>query len=380
MSTVTEFLTTTWRLLAESAPYLLVGFFLAGLIKTVVSAERVERHLGTANFRSVLRAALYGIPIPLCSCSVIPTAASLRKSGASKGATSAFLISTPETGVDSIGVTWALFNPLITLVRPLAAFISALVTGALVNRWTAGDSPPSAPAAPQSCCHAATAPGTFNDSASLPSPASRLHAAARYGYGKLLDDLTPWFIIGFLLSGLIATFTPADLFTESVPRGLAAMGLMLVVGLPLYVCATASTPIAATLIAKGLSPGAALVFLLVGPATNVTTLMVVRSMLGVRVLWIYLTSIAAVALGFGLALDSLYPALGAELAAGVSKVMTHTPGPLAHLAGGVLALLLLVSARRIRLLERWKGGFLFASGDSTAPAAEHETAAPLTRP
>jgi len=373
VSFLNSFVAATWMLLCESAPFLLLGFFLAGLIKVLIPTERIHGHLGENRFRSVLRASLYGVPIPLCSCSVIPTATSLRKNGASKGATASFLISTPETGVDSIGVTWALLDPIMTVVRPCAAFLSALVTGSLVNVLARREKPePTAEiaavdpgaATEVSCC--STEPTPEAPSApKAPSTTARLREAAGYGYGPLLDDLTPWFVLGFLLSGVIATVTPANMFADSLPSGLAAMGLMLVVGLPLYVCATASTPIAAVLIAKGLSPGAALVFLLVGPATNVTTLMVVSSLLGRRVLALYLTGIVIVALAAGFLVDWLYPALGIDLSIRVAKIMTHQPGFGAQIAGAILLLLIINSARRIGLVKSWKRGLL--------PGSSHES-------
>jgi uncharacterized membrane protein YraQ (UPF0718 family) len=386
VSFLASFATATWMLICESAPFLLLGFFLAGLIKALIPTDKIQRHLGENRFRSVLRASMYGVPLPLCSCSVIPTATSLRKNGASKGATAAFMISTPETGVDSIGVSWALLDPIMTVARPCAAFLSALVTGSLVNILARRESSTTAepiataaagPPAVASCCDTTVEAETM-PAGRTPFP-SRMREAAGYGYGPLLDDLTPWFVIGFLLSGLIATVTPANMFADSLPSGLPAMGLMLIVGLPLYVCATASTPIAAVLIAKGLSPGAALVFLLVGPATNVTTLMVVRNLLGRGVLAIYLAGIVSVALAAGFLIDWLYPLLGIDLSLIVGELMAHEPGIIAKVAGVILLSLILNSARRIGLVSRWKRGLLPPSSDApeeepaSAPAPKDET-------
>ncbi len=255
MDLLTDYLTTIISLFSASAPYLLFGFLLAGLIRILLPDEQVVKYLGTNRFRSVWLAALVGIPLPLCSCSVLPTAASLRKSGASKGATTAFLISTPETGLDSIGVTWALLDPIMTVLRPLGALLTALLTGTLVNRLvrTGWDKDGSS-------ADIVEGEGDIHDHVHVPVAArGRAGAAIRQGaafaFGPLLDDLTPWLLIGFLMSGVLALVIPDGFFEQSFPSGWPAYLLMLVIGVPIYVCAAAATPLAAVLIAKGLDPG-----------------------------------------------------------------------------------------------------------------------------
>jgi len=364
-------------LFCEAAPYLMFGFLIAGILKVFIPQEKIYRHLGADNFRSVLLASLFGVPLPLCSCSVIPTAVSLQQSGASRGATASFLISTPETGVDSISITYGLLDLVMTIVRPVAAFLTAITTGSIVNflvvrGWDRpqGETGASKDAADEGgACGCAgeggASPGKVPDAAEAaavsaatsppPKPPlrERALAAVRYGYGTLLDDLTQWFVLGFLISGLIAVAVPTEFFENFVPRGWATSVLMLVLGTPMYICATASTPVAAALIAKGLDPGAALVFLLVGPATNITTLIVVARFLGRRVLVVYLACIAGFALVLGAVVNRLYAWLELDLTTSVSETLRTGPGAIQVVAGIVFLVLLLWSMKRIRLVPNW---------------------------
>lgn len=381
-----EWLQALWMVLVESGPYLLVGFVIAGILSILVPAAWIARRLGGDDVKSVATAALIGVPVPLCSCSVIPTAMQLRRSGASRGATTSFLISTPETGVDSIGATWALMDPLMTVVRPVAAFMTAFASGVAVNLFgkdgDASEARPleaasldASPASEESELTDTEAEGGSCCSHTEPEPAPptschseeehSVHAAAageetslvrrvlNYAFGTLLDDLTPWFLIGFAISGLIVVAVPDGFFAGTLFSGWTAMLAMLIAGMPLYVCATASTPIAAAMMAKGLEPGAALVFLLAGPATNVATILVVRDLLGKRALWIYLASIAVMSLLIGSIVNALYPAFGLDPTA-----MDVTPGAMEHgviatVSGVVLAGLLLRSAWRLSLGARF---------------------------
>ncbi|MFK5956484.1 MAG: permease, partial [Planctomycetota bacterium] len=236
-----------WGILAESGPWLLGGFLIAGLLNTLIPKEKVFRHFGGNNFISVFKAAVFGAPLPLCSCSVIPTAAGLRDAGASKGATTSFLIATPETGVDSIGITWALMDPLMTLLRPLSAILTAICSGVMVNRF-APDLPDDVEKTEN---NAIEKPCCASEDPLKPAMGERLLGAVRYAFGKLMSDLTPWFLLGFLISGLITVLVPDDFFGETLPSGWLSMLAMLVVSMPMYICATASTPVAAAMIAKG---------------------------------------------------------------------------------------------------------------------------------
>jgi len=361
-----DWLLEVWSILARSGPYLLVGLAVAGWIKAAVPERWVHRHLGGDDLRSVTKAALVGAPLPLCSCSVVPTALALEKSGASKGATTAFLISTPETGVDSIGITLALIDPLMTVARPIAAVSTALAAGLAVNvpvRHDAQrpDAPQPAeeptPVEPPDCAaSAAHAHETGADAAG----GSILRRGLAYAFGPLLADLAPWFVLGFAASAAITLMVPDDFFGEVLHSNWVSMLIMLVVGVPLYVCATASTPVAAALMAKGLNPGAALVFLLAGPATNLATMGVVGGRLGGRVLAVYLTSITVLALASGWLLDLLYPLLGFDPLAVASTAAHDSLGLLSQVSGGILGLLLLrqvlAMPRVRRLLGRFRGG------------------------
>ena len=255
-----------WGTLCEMAPYLLLGFLVAGLLSVFISPEIVERHLGGRGMWPVVKAALLGVPLPLCSCGVIPVAASLRRHGASRGATTAFLLSTPQTGVDSIVVTYSLMGGLFALIRPVAAFITGLVVGWFVDVLTAHNyGKPVVPPLP--CTEACCAPTA--------RPKNNILRALHYGFFVLPRGIGNALIVGLLVSGVIAAFVPDDFFAGVFGTGIVGMLIMMAIGIPLYVCATGSIPVAAALMMKGVSPGAALVFLMTGPATNAVTMAII---------------------------------------------------------------------------------------------------------
>jgi len=237
---------------------------------------------------------------------------SLRKQGANNGATTAFLISTPESGVDSISITYALLDPIMTVARPLAAFVTATLAGIAENLF--GNSKENQSVIPDLSCPV----DNCCDGINCDPKTHRAHhtfwekikAGVGYAFGDLWEDMEKWFLFGLLLAGFITVLIPDDIFSRYLGSGLSAMLLMLAVGIPLYICATASTPIAAALILKGVSPGAALVFLLVGPATNVASLTVLTGILGKRATAIYLGAIAVSAVIFGLVVDHVYASMG----------------------------------------------------------------------
>ncbi|MDA0667657.1 MAG: SO_0444 family Cu/Zn efflux transporter [Planctomycetota bacterium] len=333
-----------WGILAESGPWLLGGFLIAGLLNTLIPREKVFRHFGGNNFVSVFKAAILGAPLPLCSCSVIPTAAGLRDAGASKGATTSFLIATPETGVDSIGITWALMDPLMTLLRPLSAIVTAIFSGLMVNRFAASTPEEDALASDKKEGGQEDAPCCASKAPPKPSLKERLIGAVRYAFGKLMADLTPWFLLGFLISGLITVWVPDDFFGDTLPNGWLSMLAMLVVSMPMYICATASTSVAAAMIAKGLDPGAAVVLLLAGPATNITTILVVRQFLGKAVVKIYLFSLVICSLLIGWGVNFLYSALELDLKNTVPHVHEMEHGLVSTIGGLILSALLLYHA------------------------------------
>lgn len=289
---------TFWQTLGAMAPYLLFGFLVAGILSIWVAPETIERHLGGRGFAQVFKASAIGVPLPLCSCGVIPVAASLRRHGAGKGATVAFLTSTPQTGVDSILVTWSLLGPIFAVVRPVAAFLSGLVCGMAVDRLDGDRGPGMTPGGPAPVCE----DECCADETAVKRPAWR--RALHHGFVVLPADLARPMLIGLAIAGLISALVPDDFFAGLFGNGILGMVVMLAVGIPIYVCATASVPIAASLILKGISPGAAMVFLMTGPATNGATVAIIWKTLGRRTAVIYLIVLALSALGFGLLLNT----------------------------------------------------------------------------
>ncbi|WP_243546866.1 SO_0444 family Cu/Zn efflux transporter [Pseudodesulfovibrio tunisiensis] len=321
----------SWHVLVDAAPYVLFGFFVAGLLKAFVPDSFMSRHLGDSTVGSVAKAAVIGVPLPLCSCGVLPAALGLRRQGASKGATTAFMISTPETGVDSIAVTYALIDPIMTVIRPVAASVTALVAGVLVNLFPEREPEP-IPLQHLSESHdhsgCGCSGGCSRGLAELEVPLSpwrRFLGGMQYAFGEMVQDIGRWLLVGVVLAGIISAVIPENLVGEYLGGGFLSYAAMLVVALPLYVCATASTPIAASLLLKGVSPGAALVFLLAGPATNGATITVMLKTLGKRAAGLYLLSIVICSLALAWATDRLYAHLGLDIRAVVAEAGETLP-------------------------------------------------------
>ncbi|MFH1024822.1 MAG: permease [Planctomycetota bacterium] len=294
-------LAATWTMVLASAPFMLLGLFLGGVFHVFFSRWHLDAMVRGRGAGPVLKLAALGVPLPLCSCGVVPAAAALRKRGASKGATVSFLISTPETGPDSIALTWVLLGPFMAVYRPLAALVTAVAGGLLTD---AVDRTPDPPPEGLDRCPLCDEPGGRDH---RHGAADRLRRIFTYGFGELLGDIAGWFVLGMLLSGVILALPLGPLFAGSRGSGFGTMVLMLLVGIPMYTCATSSTPVAAALIAQGLSPGAALVYLLTGPATNLTTVLVVWKTLGRRATTVYLAALAVVSLAAGYLLNYLAP-------------------------------------------------------------------------
>ena len=318
-----DVLHAAWHTLTAMAPYLLFGFFMAGMLSMFISPRLVETHLGGRGIWPIIKASLFGIPLPLCSCSVIPVAASLRRHGAGHGATSAFLISTPQTGIDSILATVSLLGPVFAIFRTLCAFVSGVLGGGIVDLATPADPPPVDDCAATCCCSEAKG--------------NRFMRAMQHGFITLVDDVSGPLLAGLVIAGLISAFVPATLFTEHIGEGLPAMLLMLALGIPIYVCATASIPIAAAMILKGVSPGAALVFLMTGPATNAAAITTIWRLFGTRAGMAFLVSVALTALGSGILMDIWVPAT--ILRQGIAADVAHT-APWQNVAAVVLLIVL----------------------------------------
>ena len=292
----------SWLVFKEAAPFVLFGFFAAGLLKVLIPERVIVKHLGGNGFRSVFKASLFGVPLPLCSCGVIPVAVGLRKQGASKGATASFLVSVPETGVDSVAITWALLDPLMTIIRPVSAFITALATGALINLLPEQKVAAKTDTA-ESCCSANADQSTQLTQKPI---IQRLKDGVIYAFTDLLKDIGGWLLLGILIAGIISYFVPVDFVDRYLGGEYSSLLIMLIIGIPLYICASASTPVAAALVLKGLSPGAALVFLLAGPATNAATMTVVAKHLGKATTVAYVAAIATCSLVFGWFVNRIY--------------------------------------------------------------------------
>lgn len=277
------------------SPYLLLGFLLAGLMRTFVPTHLYHRYLGQPSFRSVVNAMLLSLPVPLCSCGVIPTAMSLRKQGASKGATVSFLIATPQTGIDSIIATYSLMGLPFALLRPIAAIVTSLLGGQLTNWLDDNHFQQSTTHKENEFEHRPT--GIWN----------RLRQAFHYAFVEMMQDIGRWLVMGLLIAGIITVFVPDSFFAMLAGNTLLSILVVLVCAVPMYLCATGSIPIAVALMMKGLSPGTALVLLMAGPAVNVASMLVVRKVMGLRTLLIYLLSVVGGAVTFALSVDYLLP-------------------------------------------------------------------------
>ena len=315
------------------APYLLLGFLFAGLLHAFIPAQFYGRYLSKNNFHSVLNATLLGIPLPLCSCGVIPTAMSLRKEGASKAAVVSFLIATPQTGVDSILATYGLMGLPFAIIRPIAALVSALFGGllsTLFNKESDTDT----------LCQSQL---KTQDKKSF---FSKLKDALHYAFVDMMQDIGRWLIIGIVVAALIAAFVPEEWFTVFQGNTWASMLLVLCISIPMYICATGSIPIAVALMLKGLTPGAALVLLMAGPACNLASILVVNKVMGKKSLVFYLASIILGAITFGCIVDYLQfhdivNFLG-ELSQ--KEAACHSAPSLLSLISGLALLLLLFNA------------------------------------
>jgi HflK protein len=364
---MTEFLlqvaAEAWSILMEASFLLLLGFVLAGIFAVLVPASLLERFLGRGKIRSVLWASAIGTPLPLCSCGVLPTAIGLARQGATPGATVAFLITTPEIGVDSIALSYALMDPIMTVLRPVAAFVTGVTAGIATNflgvkrppvasETSSGAIPVEAPEAPAPAPEIHP-PLVGKGGARFASPRAAVREIFAYGFRDLLDETAHWLVLGVVLAALVAVLLPASLIERYFGGGFLTMLAMLVIGIPIYTCASASTPIAAALVLKGLSPGAALVFLLSGPATNVGAIVVLLKFLGARVVTIYLVAIAVVALAAGYALDWIYWTWQINPVATFGKATGFVPEPVKVASAVVLLALLARSLWRTPVPEEW---------------------------
>lgn len=294
-----ELLDSLLFMLGEMAPYILLGFLIAGLMHAFIPSGLFARHLSGNGWGAVVKAAAVGVPLPLCSCGVLPAAIAMRRSGASRAASTSFLIATPQTGVDSIAATWSLLGPAFAVIRPVAALVTALVGGRAVGATEKIEkgavSTPTMEVTPDTDDH--THKGFFR----------KFIDALRYGFMDLVDSIGAWLVVGLIIAALITVYVPSDFFSSLGTTPLLSMLLVVLIAVPMYVCATGSIPIALSLMLKGLSPGTALVLLMAGPAANFASFTLISREMGRKAATVYLASIIIGAILFGLAVDYLLP-------------------------------------------------------------------------
>jgi len=358
MTIIISVLQESWHLLLEASVYILFGMVIGGLLKVFLNPSFVADHLGKGKISSVIKAALFGIPIPLCSCGVLPAAASLKRQGANNGATTAFLISTPESGVDSMAITYALLDPIMTVARPVSAFVTAVAAGISENLLRSQkdedwDRVVDRSCPIDNCCDGNECPP--DEHARHHTIGEKLSAGLKFAVDDLWGELAGWFFAGLVLAGVISVIIPEEWMSQYLGGGLHSMLIMLLVGIPMYICATASSPVAAALILKGVSPGAALVFLLVGPATNITSLSVLFGLLGRRATAIYLVMLSLFAVLSGLALDMIYSGFGISASAIAGQAGEIVPYWV-QFAGAVIILLLSVKPLTLLSKRFFSGG------------------------
>lgn len=276
MHEIIKILIESWQIMTEMSIYLLFGFAMAGVLHLLIPQKLIETHLSGYGILKCIKAALIGVPIPLCSCSVIPVTASLRKHGAGPGATVSFLTSTPQTGVDSIIITYGMLGWIFAVFRVITALISGILCGAAVEIFDSSN--------------------TNLNNRDIPNDLgrtskNRLHEFFHYAFVVLPGDIAKSLMVGIVIAGVLGALIPQNFFVGYINNTFLSMIVMMLVGLPLYVCATASVPIAVAFLQMGLSPGAVLVFLITGPATNAATITTIAKILSKKTAIIYLATI-----------------------------------------------------------------------------------------
>lgn len=328
-----SYISQVWQFLLLTAPYFLLGLAMSGLMFGFVSIERLRRHLGGEKFSAVFKASVFGVPLPLCSCSVIPAALTLKKSGAGNGSTSAFLIATPETGVDSVMVTYAMMDFPMTLIRPFAAFLSSMVAGVLQIFFNP----------------VKTAGQDLGAHAEVPTGRKSWREIAQFIFVDLLDDMSLWLTVGILAGAAIQLFVPDHFFVGQ--EGLLYRLGLLAICLSIYVCASATTPLVASLVMKGMTPGVGLLILLAGPAINLSNILVLQKHLGKKTVALNILAISAVALGLSYVVDGAYEYFNWPILFHIAQ-SDHEHGTWwEHASAAVMSLLLLGSLAKLYIIR-----------------------------
>lgn len=340
MQEIINLLIEIYNIFIEMSPYILLGLFFVGLMNLYVNKDLIKKHIGKNNISSIIKAAVFGVPLPLCSCGVIPTAVYMSQSNASKPAVVSFLTATPQTGIDSILATYGMMGPLFAIYRPIAALFMGVIGGLITKKFTPE---------PKKNFFSLD---VLNDKIEIESKSFK-DKFIRYPYIEFLDDIAPQFIVGIIIAGIISYLIPDDFFAGSgLNTGIISMLLMIVIGVPMYICATASIPIAVALMLKGFSPGAAFVFLAVGPATNAASFTVLSKSLGKKIVSIYIISIILTSLLFGYLIDFIHTFYNIDFKQyiSVSNHHHHTEFDIISLtSGAILFILLIFSIYRIYL-------------------------------
>lgn len=339
MQIIQDFLFELTSIFLEMSPYLLFGFLVAGILHVYFPQKKIEKYLGRNNFFSVINAAILGVPLPLCSCGVIPTGISFYRNGASKGSTVSFLISTPQTGIDSILITYSLLGFPFAIIRAIVALITGII-GGLISNFTYKKE-----------VIKNKQIEIKNQKKDTGNPIKRIF---NYAFIDFLQDLAKWLSIGVLIAAFISVLIPDDFFSSYIGNTYIEMLLVLIASIPLYVCATSSVPIAAVLIMKGISPGAALIFLMAGPATNAATMTVIAKTLGKKTFFVYLFTIIGGAFVSGILINTFLPKEWFQIVSINSQhIHQHFNNfSILHIISGIVLFLLIINAFRLRYFSK----------------------------
>ena len=336
------------ELFIDMSIYIMFGLIIVGILHEFVKKTWIIKQLGKNNLASVVKAAIIGVPLPLCSCSVVPTAVEIKKEGASNGAAMSFLISTPQTGIDNMIATWGMIGPFLAIFRTITAFITGIIGGIVTNILVKEDKENKEENKEvKTCCHCNKQ--KVEENVNL---ITRIIRAIKYAFGTFLDDIAIHFLIGIIISGIISVIIPENFFLNyGLNNTLITMILMILVGIPMYICSTASIPVAMSLILKGLSPGSAFVFLVTGPITNIASLTVLTKVFGKKVMSIYIATVSVLAIVFGLIFDYMIKILNIDILSNISY-HAHTESNILSNIIAVIFLGLLIKSIIVKIMSK----------------------------
>ena len=365
MSFFQSFFQTFIDIFLDMSLYMLIGMLLTGVLHVFMKKDTVAKHLGNQSRFSSVKAAVVGVPLPLCSCGVLPTTVYLSQNGATTAAVMAFLISTPQTGIDSIVATFGMMGVVFAVYRPAAAFIAGAVGGVVIEKIVGNqriEQPMDSGCDEHSSCCDAHSSGCDSSCCSNDDHCATDHAYVlgriknifQYAFVEFIDDIALHFVIGVFIAAVITLIIPTSFFTEiNIGSGILGMLVMLIIGLPMYICSTSSIPIALALMAKGISPGAAFVFLFAGPATNAASISVLAKSVGRKTVTAYLIVTAVSAVGLGLLLDGIIQWFSLPMPIFESQAAIHQTSVLKVIAGILFGIVLLKSLG-MRIIKRMK--------------------------